>query len=77
MHTFSLAEMGAGGICNSVDMLFLFCCPFRATPVQHMEDPRLEAESSYSCQPQPQPLQIQASSVTYTTAHGNTGSLTH
>ena len=34
---------------------------------------------SYSCRPTPQPQQrgIQAKSVTYTTAHGNAGSLTH
>jgi len=34
---------------------------------------------SYSCQPMPQPQQcsIQATSATYTTAHGNAGSLTH
>ena len=32
---------------------------------------------SYSCWPTPQPHQIQAVSVTYTTAHSNSRSLTH
>jgi len=51
---------------------------FKATP-QHMEVPRLRVEWSCSCCPTPQPqqLRIQAMSKTYTTAHGNAGSLTH
>ena len=32
---------------------------------------------SWSCWPTPQQLEIQAASATYTTAHGNAGSLTH
>ena len=41
--------------------------------LQHMEVPRLGIES----EPQPQPRQLRATSLTYTTAHSNTGSLTH
>ena len=57
---------------------YIFFYLFRATPM-YMEAPRLGVKSSYSCQPMPQPQQhqIQASSVTYTTAPGSTGSLTH
>ena len=46
--------------------------------MRHMEVPRLRVELD-SCRPMPQPRQlgIQAVSVTYTTAHGNAGSLTH
>ena len=45
----------------------------------HTEVPRLGDNQSYSCRPTPQPQQrqIQAASVTYTTAPGNTRSLTH
>ena len=44
----------------------------------HMEVPRLGYNQSCSCRPIPQPQQhgIQATSVSYTIAHGNTGSLT-
>ena len=44
-----------------------------------MEVPRLGVSWSCSCQPRPEPQQlgIQASSATYTTAHGNARSLTH
>ena len=41
--------------------------------ISEMEVPRLGVQSELHCQPQPQ--QIQAMSATYTTAHGNTGSL--
>ena len=46
---------------------------------QHMEVPRLGVQSEYGCRPTPQPQQqqIRVTSATYTTAHGNTGSLTH
>ena len=37
----------------------------------------LGLNQSYSCQPQPQHHQIWTTSVTYTTAHDNAGSLTH
>ena len=43
----------------------------------HMELPRLGANWSYSWQPTPQQRRIRAVSGTYTTALGNTGSLTH
>ena len=44
-----------------------------------MEVPRLGVELEHMPQPQPhpQPRQIRTSSVTYTTAHGNTRFLTH
>ena len=44
-----------------------------------MEVPRLGLNRSCSLQPTPEPQQrqIQAASVTYTTAHGNAASLTH
>ena len=50
---------------------------FRGVHLWHMEVPRLGAESNYSCRPapKPQPRQIRATSATYTTAHGNAGSL--
>ena len=61
--------------------LFLFCFVFCSLGLcsQHMEVPRLGVQQNYRCQPAPQSQQpgIQAMSVTNTTAHGNTGSLTH
>ena len=44
-----------------------------------MEVPRLGLNRSCSLQPTPEPQQrqIQAASASYTTPHGNTGSLTH
>ena len=41
--------------------------------------PRVGSNQNRSCWPTPQPqkCQIQAASATYTTAHGNAGSLTH
>ena len=42
-----------------------------------MEVPRLGVYSRHWPTPQPQPCQIQATSVTYTIAHGNAWSLTH
>ena len=62
---------------------FFFVLLFRAAPVTHGSSQARGQIGHYSCQaqpqPQPQPLQhrIQAASVTYTTVHGNTGSLTH
>ena len=46
---------------------------FKATPMAYGVS---QANQSDSCQPQPQQCGIQAISVTYTTAHGNAGSLT-
>ena len=56
-------------------IFFLFLGPH----CQHMEVPRLGVESELCCQPapQPQPCRIWAAPVTYTTAHGDAGSLTH
>ena len=47
--------------------------------LQPMEVPRLEVELELQLPAWPQPQQrgIRAKSATYTTAHGNTGSLTH
>ena len=42
-----------------------------------MEVPRLDWSCSLWSTPQPQPHQIRATFVTYATAHGNAGSLTH
>ena len=52
---------------------------FLGPHLQHMEVPRLGVNRSCSCRPTPQPQQhgIWAMSATYTTAHSNTGSLTH
>ena len=58
--------------------MFVFC--FLGPHFRHMEVFRLRAESeSYSCQAiaQPQQCQTQATSLTYTTAHGNVRPLTH
>ena len=43
----------------------------------HMEIPRLGGPIRAVATPQPQQCGIPATSATYTTAHGNTGSLTH
>ena len=59
---------------------FLFHFSFLGSHLQHMKVLRLGVKSenrSSSCQPQPQQHQIWAASETYTTAHGNTRSLTH
>ena len=57
-------------ISNKLFSFFLFL--FLLGPhLQHMEVPRLGVKL------EPQHCQIQAASATYTTAHGNTGSLTH
>ena len=55
--------------------LFFFFV-FLQPHLQHMEVPRLGVEQSCSCQPTPQRW-IWATFVTYTTACGNDGSLTH
>ena len=43
----------------------------------HMEIPRLGVQSELQLLPIPQQCRIQALSVTYSTAHSNTRSLTH
>jgi len=59
------------------ECLFIFV--FLGLHPWYMEVPRLGQNRSCSCWPAPQPQQcgIQAASATYTTAHSNTGSLTH
>ena len=58
---------------------FFFFLIFLGPHQWHMEVPRQGPNQSCSCRPMPQPQQhgIQATSATYTTAHGNAGSLTH
>ena len=58
---------------------FLVFCPFKGHPHSIWRSPGYESNRSCSCQltPEPQQRQIQATCATYTTAHGNTGSLTH
>ena len=58
---------------NVTIFFFLFFLPLLGPLLQHMEVPRLGVES----EPQPQQRRIWAASATYTTAHSNTGSLTH
>ena len=59
--------------------LFVFVFVFLGLHSQHMEVPRLGTNGSCSHQPMPEPQQcwIQAASATYTTGHGDAGSLTH
>jgi len=58
---------------------FFFSPCFLGLHLWHMEVPRLGSNWSCSCRPTPllQQHQIWAKSVTYTTAHGKAGSLTH
>ena len=66
-------------------IFFFFPFFFWGSQLWHIEVPRLEvpvlqgSNQGCSCQPTPQPQQHQkrAASVTYTTACGNSGSLTH
>ena len=60
-------------------LFFFSFLSFFGPHLWHTEVPRLGDNQSYSCRPTPQPQQrqIQAASVTYTTAPGNTRSLTH
>ena len=48
-------------------LIFFFSCPWKFPG----------SNQSYSCRSTPQQYQIQATSTTYATAHGNPGSLTH
>ena len=80
-------QLSGGAVANRIlfFLSFFFCflflsfCLLRATPGGTWRFPDQWSNWSYSCQPmlQLQQRQIQASSATYTTAHGNTGSLTH
>ena len=58
---------------------FFFFFPFLGPLLWHMEVPRIELNQSCSRWPTPEPQErgIGAASVTYTTAHDNTESLTH
>ena len=59
-------------------MLFIYLSIFFLGPfffLWHVEVPTVESELQPT--PQPQQCQIGAMSAAYTTAHGNTGSLTH
>ena len=58
---------------------FFFFFGFLGTHPWYMEVSRLGVKSDYRCQPPPQlqQCQIRATSVTFTTAHANEGSLTH
>ena len=62
--------------CSFVLLLFYFKYFWH---LWHMEDPRVGVNWSCSCQPTPQPWRhwSQATSVTYTTACGNAGTLAH
>ena len=72
-------------ICRKISNLwcnwtfFLVFSVLLGLQLPHMKVPRLGVQRSCSHWPTPEPQQgqIQAVSVTYTTAHGNTGSLTH
>ena len=65
--------------CFWLFFLFFFFFPFYSHTRGIWKFPGQGSNRSYSCWPTPQPQQhqIQAESVTYATAHGNTGSLTH
>ena len=66
-------------------LFFFFFCLFRAAPVACggsqarglIQATAAGLHQSHSLQPTSQPHQIQAASATYTTARGNTRSLTH
>ena len=65
---------------NSLFIFYFFVfLPFLGPLLWHMEVSGWGVNWSCSHQPMPEPQQcrIQAMSATYTTAHGNTGSLTH
>ena len=57
-----------------------FVCLFRATSIAYASSQargRVESEPQPPAYTQPQQRRIQVTSVTYTTAHSNSGSLTH
>ena len=64
---------------SSFFSFFFVFLPFLGPLPWHMEVPRLGSNRSCSHRPTPEPQQhqIQAASVTHTTAHGSAGSLTH
>ena len=65
--------------CTFFLFLFFGLFVFLGPHLQHMEVPRLGVESELQppAYTKAQQLQIQAASVTYTTAHSNSGSLPH
>ena len=64
---------------RKVDFFFFFFCLFRAVPTAYGSSQARGSNQSCTCRPTPQlqQHQIQALSVTYTTAHSNTRPLTH
>ena len=72
LHSLSITYM-PGSIIN-----YLFVCLFRAAPATYQGSQARGSNQSYSCWPMPQPQQrgIWTASATYTTTHGNAGSLT-
>ena len=74
-----LLNIPVGTLFCNYKILRLFFLLFRATPVAWWSSQARGLNQSYSCQPTPQPQQhrLRATSATCTTAHSNTGSLTH
>ena len=75
----NIAELHPGTQLCFFLSFFLFCLLFRAVPAAYRNS-RLEVESELQLlgtPTQPQQLGIWASFSTYTTAHSNTGTLTH
>ena len=75
-------ETGNLRVDNIFILLFFLCFFFffSGQHLRHMEVPRLGVQSKLKLlvyTPEPQQHQIRATSVTYTSAHGNAGSLTH
>ena len=70
--------LGGFGVCFCL-FVCLFVLLFRATPSAYRGSQARGRIGATSCRPTPQPqqLRIRAASVTYTTAHGSTSSLTH
>ena len=66
-----------GWLPHHINFILFFC--FSGPHPCHMEVPKLGVKSELQLQPTPQPQRcgIRAVSVTYTTALGNAGSLTH
>ena len=77
LHFVSVVYHSDVQITNQTNFFFFFC--FLGPHSQHMEVPRLGVKSELQRWPMPQSQQhgTQASSLTYTTAHGNARSLTH
>ena len=73
--------MGNPFVVVVVVILFLFFvfCLFRAAPVAYGGSQARGLIGAVAALPTPEPQQhgIRAASATYTTAHGNAGSLTH